>query len=46
MKISRSFGRRDHTTIMNSINNIENKRKIEPMLNQQISDLIREFKKI
>ena len=44
-KIGRSFGRKDHTTIINAINNIENKRKIEPMLNAQIRDLMTELKR-
>ncbi len=38
-KIGMEFGGRDHTTIMNSINKIEKQRKIDPLLNNQLSQL-------
>ncbi len=38
-KIGIAFGGRDHTTIMNSINKIEKQRKIDPLLNSQLSKL-------
>ena len=44
-KIGKEFGRKDHTTIMNAISKIEAKRKIEPLLNNQIRSLLLEFKK-
>ncbi len=47
MEIGEEFGGRDHTTVMNSINKIENQLKIDPMIGETIKILekqIREFK--
>ena len=47
MEIGEEFGGRDHTTVMNSINKIENQLKIDPMIGETIKILekqIKEFK--
>ena len=42
-EIGRKFGGRDHTTVMHAIRQIEELRALDPVLNEDIEQLRRQF---
>ena len=43
-EIGKEFGDRDHSTVVNAVNNVEDNMKADPVFREQIEDLISEMK--